>query len=1006
MPAPTAEPGSSPNEPRREISPAQEEAIRHPATRLQVVASAGAGKTEVLARRAVWLLTGKHLPPDSILAFTFTEKAAAELRERIEERAAEADPAFAALPPVSRGMFIGTTHSWALEALRELGGIYETVDVLDEASEWSLLQRVARRIGLVELYAEAEGRETARVALAPAVERFLRSAEVVYNERIARDRLAAAAPRFAAVLERYDRLLLDMRLLPFRMLLDRAADALAPGGPLWSRLRGRLRHVLVDEAQDFNRAQEEILRRLMELGAAVTLVGDDDQAIYQWRGGDVEIFTGFQEAERVHLTTNYRSRPEIIRLASAVVEGLPSRLPKELRADRPPSPPGAVEFFVAATPSSEAEEIARRVDLLLAEGQSPGEVAILLRSVRTAAQPIVAALRRHGVRVSVVGRTSLMARPEMALIARIFIFWSTAGSEPASWWPDPYGDRETVTVESLTRDIVDVTGAGKDEATRLVERILRLGEQLRSRGVDDVVALYDRLLSALGLPRAGRAHEEMGLGQMSSLLTSFERSLRRAAPAWLYQEAAFPAAREESEEEDRLFPEAPPASALASSAGAATSASLPSPAGATFTAAATPGEIFLTRLKAFLEAFAGRAVEEPSDAVVVESDAVQILTVHQAKGLEFPVVFVPSLVEGRFPSSMTGRRQLWYVPETLFDRPRYEGREEDEARLFYVALSRARELLVLSAFENHEKGGRAGLSRFLAGGFARRLDELARPSRSLHPPVLLLKQEKKLLVVDFTSLLLYESCGYRYWLSRLCGFQPLLARELGFGRLLHHVVAELSRRAMAGRIPEPADVEAILAKSFYLPFAGSVSREKLLHSAARRLTRYVRKFGGELARVVQPEMRFEVPVAGARIRGRVDLLLRAEPGAADADPDPDPAGRREVPGEEVVLVDFKTSENRPPLEAHQNQLRLYALACRRLGYKPAALYIHDLDADDGGRIEVPEDDASRESFARHVEGLVEGIRSARFEPNPAPATCRGCDLRTFCPYSAVRMDAA
>jgi DNA helicase II / ATP-dependent DNA helicase PcrA len=319
------------------LLPVQARAVAHPSSRLQIVACAGSGKTEVLARRAARLLT---LTPDpaSIVAFTFTEKAAAELKARIEARAAEADQRFRELPPAGRGMFIGTTHAWALQALQELGGIYETVDALTEEQEWALLHRVARRIGLVDLYAELVGKETTKIAVSQAIGVFLRSAEVVHEERISRAVLHAAAPRFARVLERYEWLLERMRLLPFRLMIARAVDELEPGGQLERRLQGQLQHVLVDEYQDFNRVQDRLLARLADLGATITVVGDDDQAIYQWRGGEVELFVSFPrrfaDVQRVALGTNHRCRPEIVRFATPVVKGLPHRIDKDLRRFR------------------------------------------------------------------------------------------------------------------------------------------------------------------------------------------------------------------------------------------------------------------------------------------------------------------------------------------------------------------------------------------------------------------------------------------------------------------------------------------------------------------------------------------------------------------------------------------------------------------------------------------------------------------------------------------------
>ncbi len=175
----------------------------------------------------------------------------------------------------------------------------------------------------------------------------------------------------------------------------------------------------------------------------------------------------------------------------------------------------------------------------------------------------------------------------------------------------------------------------------------------------------------LDLPGQGNKAKryEQGLGRMSTLLMEFDHSLRRAAPS-----APGPAGRPGGQEET-----SPVRTGNVS------------------------GQGYFRRLKDYLQAFAGRSAEEGAATVPEDPGAVRIMTVHQAKGLELPVVFVPCLVEGRFPSAKMGMSRLWYVPDDLFDRARYEGREEDEARLLYVALTPARELLVVSRFRRHAK---------------------------------------------------------------------------------------------------------------------------------------------------------------------------------------------------------------------------------------------------------------------------------------------------------------
>ena len=948
------------------LSDAQRRAVLSPAARLQIVAGAGSGKTEVLARRVVRLLV-EGVDPASIIAFTFTEKAAAELKARIEKRAAEADERFRELPPAGRGLFVGTTHAWALRALQELGGTYELTDALTEEQEWALAYRVARRLGVVDLYARREGKEMERVATAPAVSAFLRSAEVVHNERLDRETVRAAAPRFAEVLERYEWLLGEMRLMPFRLMISRAADELAPGGRLYERLRHRITHVFVDEYQDFNRAQQALLERLAALGADVTVVGDDDQAIYQWRGGDVSLFLSFAQrfpdAERVELGENHRCRPEIVQFARVLAESLARRLPKQLTAAREPAPKGAVELLVVeGTPDDEARVIGERIAQLIDGGHAPGDIAVLFRSTRASARPLVDALRARGIPVQVVGHTSLLARPEMALIARILVYW--AGG---TWYPNREYRPEVIHRETLELEVREGLGLEMQRARAAVDALERLGDRLRREGVPDIVAVFNEILEILGLPGKGDegATREPGLGQMSELLTAFDHVVRRAAPDALYRVADGASADEGAEDAMLAADREERAPRLV--------------------LGASRGEIYLMRLRAFLEEFAGRAAEEVPAHWEDNAGAVQVLTIHQAKGLEFPIVVVPSLVEGRLPSSRLGQRQGWYLPDTLFDRTRYEGEEQDEARLLYVALTRAKELLVVSWFARYSDERRAAPSRFLTGALRPALSSAKRFREAEPAPAAAPAIRTEPPTLDFSSLVTYAQCGYRYRLRHVCGFQPLLARELGFGKLLHHLIAELARAGAAGRRAEPGDVARLLERSFYLPFAGREKRAALRESARRRVEAYVRRHGDELLRTIQPEARFEVPLAAARVRGRIDLLLRADENGN---------------GTQVELVDFKTTSNRPPAEIHVNQLRLYAAAAEAMGLEPVRLAIHDLDTDGGARQLVPLDHAAREAFRERLEAWAEGIRAGRFEPpENREVVCPGCDFRQFCRYA-------
>jgi len=756
----------------------------------------------------------------------------------------------------------------------------------------------------------------------------------------------------------------------------------------------------VDEYQDLNRAQEALLKSLRDLGANLTVVGDDDQAIYQWRGGDVSLFVDFPSRHggtTATLAENHRSAPSIVRVSAAFAATIEPRVAKTMVPRRPDCGP-RVEVVAARDPDDEAASIVRRIQSLLADGHRPGDIAVLYRSVRTSAEPLARALREAGIPATIAGRVSLLDRPEMRLVARVFVLW--AGG---TWRPNEV--EEWVRPEDLVDEIVSVAGRSREEASAAVLRIREMGRELAARGVADLVRTYMEVLSVLGLPcgsGADRARQERALGSMSALLVDFEHSMKRAAPPsgsgleWL-NGTGLDAEAEVAEE--RAVAEAHEAGTAGT--GEVVAREAPAPGGAegglpergpgwglaSFGGRLVPGEVFLARLKVFLERFASQAVEETAEGAEPDAGAVNIMTVHQAKGLEFPVVFAPCLVDGRFPSSRTGERKRWYIPDDpaaagLFDRERYEGRLADERRLFYVALTRAKELLVLSSFAEH-RGRKAHPSQFLREllsgetmkGEFRRIGEV-RPVA-----VASARSQEDGLVVDCGQLLVYSECPRKYYLRYVCGFAPPIAPALGFGKVAHHVVCEVARRARlsALALPSPSDAAAILQECFYLPFASRAQREAMLDALNRRLANYVRRHGADLVRTLDVERRFEIPLDGARLRGRIDLLLRA------AGPDPSA----------VEIVDIKTAENRPPLPQHQNQLRLYAQAARTLGLNPVSLVIHDLDSEDGAAIPVEENPSELARFQEDMCRWVHGIRSGGFSPLGG-TSCRTCDYRGLC----------
>jgi DNA helicase-2/ATP-dependent DNA helicase PcrA len=402
-----------------------------------------------------------------------------------------------------------------------------------------------------------------------------------------------------------------------------------------------------------------------------------------------------------------------------------------------------------------------------------------------------------------------------------------------------------------------------------------------------------------------------------------------------------------------------------------------------FTGGTDRGEMYFQRLANFVLHYARDAYEDFDGEEAPDLDAVDILTVHQAKGLEWPVVFLPSLVDRRFPSSQAGKSRDWILPESLLSaatRRRYEGGEDDERRLFYVAITRARDVLYLSHFRRQKN--RATMSRFLADLFPTNplpdLDALPLPAAPEHAR----DEERPKISVSFSDLSDFDECGYRFRLSSSFGFETQLVPELGYGRAIHHVLRHVAENARAtGSIPTQAEIEALLDREFYLPFANRVNFPNLRLMAARLIDRYVTRHQDDLHRIWATERPFELFLEDGSLSGRADVILDRHEGRPDA----------------LAIVDYKTTKGHERDELFAFQLAVYTAAGRAEGLNVEAAYLHHLEESVRSPIDVGASETAK--AITKVNGLVEGLRQRRFPAKPEPKKCTPCEYRRLCRHS-------
>ena len=626
------------------LNPSQREAVSTTEGPLLVLAGAGTGKTRVITTRIAYLVS-RGVDPSSILAMTFTNKAAGEMRERVAALAG----------PRAKEMTVGTFHAFCARVLREHGqalGLPRKFTICDASDQLSAVKSAMRELRVHET-AMHPSAVLARVSLAKnrmeTAEGFLDAGTGGGDQLV------------GSVWQRYREFLARTRSLDFDDLLLETVRLLRDHRDVRDHYRKRYRYVLVDEYQDTNSPQYEIVKHIGGEHRNVCVVGDDDQSIYGWRGADIRKILGFprdfEGATVVRLQTNYRSTRPILAAANQVIRRNAARHEKALESSRGAGEP--VRFARLADETGEARFVVEEMRKLSREGARPRDFAILCRT-QVQFRPFEGELRANGIPYVVVGGMSFFDRKEV----RDVVAYLKLAVNPRD---------ET----SLLRIInTPARGVGKASMDRVLEFATREGISAgeafeRASEIADLspqaVEGYRKLRAAVdgaGLAEAG--------SQLVSRLESFlERIDYRAEVTRLYADPQLRDARWAGVLEVLNFAE---------------------------------NHVRRSRnpsLEDFLEELALSGDDGPGDKNKDQGrDAVTLMTLHAAKGLEFPHVFLVGMEEGLLPHA----------------RAVAEGGVEEERRLAYVGITRAMTTLTLSfAFERAKYGRRARSvpSRFL-----------------------------------------------------------------------------------------------------------------------------------------------------------------------------------------------------------------------------------------------------------------------------------------------------
>ncbi len=968
----------------------QRAAVEHGEGPLLVVAGAGTGKTRVITERIRRLLE-EHpdLTGENILGLTFTDKAAGEMKHRVVKAVGER----------AEGVWLSTFHKFCLEKiLREAAA---DAQALEDIDHWILLRRHIGELGLQHFKRLQEPGEF----LSDFVKFFSRCQDELVSpddydrfvaglrEKYARQKATlegdaleiaeealARQEELARVYRTSERLLRERKLLTFGAQLLRAVELLRTDAALLEKLREQYRYILVDEFQDTNIAQLELLWLLAGERGNILAVGDHHQAIYRFRGASFGSFTiflkrfcGLHEAARgadaksflVSLARNYRSTQRILNVAHAVIENneqsplLPSsKLETEYREGE------RVRVAEFATPEEESHWVASEIDRLHEAGAKWSSMAVLYRKHAHRAQ-LLEALRRRGIPFAIKNFSILSST-----LVRDLLAWLRLVGQPgdnvacARVLAAPYwglAPRDLVRLaeradKNHRRPLADEAESAQREApfdrngVRLGEFTQLLNQLRQTARKANASELLDELIAGLGIAPLESDADRHYLGRLVKFVKEWEKK-----------------------SEGRQLRD------------------------------------LLEYLSFFDEAGGDIALEEE-----LAEDAVQLMTVHGAKGLEFPHVFILRLSKNDFPSGT--RKAVFEFPPELMkeERPQGDFQIQEERRLFYVALTRAKQHLTLSTVVNRRKKPSPFLDDFLmdpkiqksdtvqstpkvilppveeaagpapesaaaAGLFgpegteSRAYSRVAVWAKAFHPP------RPEPLQLSPSAIDAYERCPMKYMFQYLWSVRGGPHAAMTFGNVMHTTIKEFAGELRKRRRVPLEEVLAIFDREWSSAgFPDDYQEQEYRKAGREQLAAFHQTYSAEPAEVLHQEKPFELPLENSVIvTGRIDQINR-------------------IDGDAVEIVDYKTGKPRDAKKANEDlQLSIYALAAREvLELEPKRLVLYYLISNEA--VATTRDAKSLDAAKKKIGEVADQIRAGDFSAKPGFG-CRYCDFKPLCP---------
>lgn len=956
----------------KDLNPDQRKAVTHGKGPLIIIAGAGTGKTKVITHRIAYLISTKMAKPEEILAVTFTEKAANEMEERVD-----------LLIPYSYSYVdISTFNSFGEQILRDYGieiGYPPDFKLLDDVEQALFFRDHLFQFPLDHyrpLGTPTRNIQDILLAIKRLKQEDIKPQEYLEyaakREKEARDEVAKETAlkhrEMAKVYQTYQDLLQAEGKIDFEDQVTLVVDLFRKRPSVLQIFQDKYQFILVDEFQDTNYIQFEMLKLLTVKNRNLTVVGDDDQSIFRFRGASLANIHNFRKIypdyQKVVLNKNYRSTQAILDSAYKLIQqNNPNRLEVQEKIDKTlksslEESGKSIHMLTFDTLSHEADRVAELIGQKIKEGFRCRDIAVLVRR-NADADPFLRALNMKGVPFRFSGSRGLYTQKEVKILVA-FIKALTDFEDSKSlfflalsevYGVDPYdltlltnyADKKNFSLHHVFKafldgkEPVDVRDTAKKAVLRLIEDLMFFVRYAGSRNAGQVVYGF---LEKSGYLKSLVEKGDLGAELKIKNIRIFFEKIRKFSGLI---------------EDDSVHS-------------------------------------FARHLDLLQQVGDNPATAEAE----LDEDAVNILTYHKAKGLEFPIVFMVSLIADRFPGRY--RKEKIPVPNEILkeDLPESEKYYQEERRLFYVGMTRAKEHLYMTWGKDYGLKRLKKVSPFVLEALdlpslpdevkrASALEEIRRyapeAAKSVSSPMI---REEGVLNLSYSQVDDYLTCPLRYKFRHIMRIPVLPHHSLVFGRVCHNTIHYYLKMKMLGK--KLSEKEFLAAYEERWVNEGFLSREheEMRKETGRKAMRHYyrrQESSDQLPRFL--EKRFQLLLDGVKLTGRWDRVDYLPDGG--------------------VIIDFKASAVKDQKEADRRtkeslQMDMYAYAFAQTQTTPLLeTRLHYLESDIIGRAKK-----EKKHFRRAEEKikLAElGIRSHRFQAEPDWHICSLCDFRTICPES-------